>query len=206
MGLKFLDLDYFFEDKNGQLYNGEGIGAVTLITPVQMITVFNIEDEFTKRTNVDCFASGSHLKTREEIIKYIYDIDYSEGEIYESGDVRRGLISRMIEIRYVNSNFFKMISVIIPSFINKEQYYLLSNLNEELKEIQKLRNFDIKILVSNNGFNPNNCIIDSQPIFWDNEINNLDNALVYYKSHIEDIDLNSFPKNEKLLNFKSLNI
>ena len=58
---------------------------------------------------------------------------------------------------------------------------------------------NLQVNVSNNGFNPNECIIDSETVFWDNKGNNLMNALEYYKDHIRDIDLNSFPQNEVIL-------
>ena len=105
----------------------------------------------------------------------------------------------MVEIRYVNNKFDKIISITIPSFINQIQYESLFFLNNQIEMVKNSCGINLKVNVSNNGFNPNECIIDSETVFWDNKGNNLMNALEYYKDHIRDIDLNSFPQNEVIL-------
>ena len=62
-----------------------------LITPNQMINVVNIDGEDKKSGDKECWSLGAHQHTREEVIRCIYGIDYSEDFIYEIGDVRRGL-------------------------------------------------------------------------------------------------------------------
>jgi len=205
MNFEKLDLYYFFKEANGLLNNNEGIGAVSLITPTQMLNVFNVDKIDSKNDGNVFFAAGTHQKTREKLIELIYGIDYSENIAYADNDSRRGLTSRIVEVRYVNSKSLKLISITIPAFISKLQYHCLVKLSDELKKIQSLSDFYITILVTNNGLNPNDCIVDSQPIFWDEKLNNLDDALEFYKKNIKDIDFSSFPKGEKKLNFKDIN-
>lgn len=198
MDLENLDLYYFFKEEHGDLYGGEGIGAVGLITPNQMINVINIDGEDKISGNKECWSLGAHQHTREKVIKTIYGIDYSE-DVYDKNDVRRGLTARMVEIRYVNNKFDKSISITIPSFINQFQYESLCFLNEQIKMLKNSGVINLQVNVSNNGFNPNECIIDSETVFWDKKEDNLADALEYYEDHIRDIDLNSFPQNEVIL-------
>ena len=195
-----LNLYHFFKDEYGELYNGEGIGAVGLITPTQMINVVNIDGEDKVNGKINCWGGGAHQHTREKIIEAIYGMEYSEDIIYEKEDVRRGLTSRIIEIRYVNNNFGKMISINIPSFMNKSQYDNLCFLNDMIEEFRKSTNSDIVVNVSNNGFNPITCMVDSNPIFWDRGENNLLDAIRYYENHIMDINFEVFPSDEVVLN------
>lgn len=203
MKLKKLDLYYFFKDEHSMLYDGEGIGAVGLITPNQMINVENIDGENKKSGKIDCWSAGAHQHTREKVINSIYGIDYFEDVVYENGDSRRGLVSRMIEIRYVNNKYGKIIFITIPAFVNQYQYDCLSILNEQIKMVQDSCNVPIRVNVSNNGLNPNLCIIDSDAIFWDKKVNNLSDALEFYRDYIRDIDLSAFPENEIVLNLES---
>lgn len=199
MNFEVLDLYHFFKDEYGELYNGEGIGAVGLITPTQMINVVNIDGEDKKSGKKDCWALGAHQHTREKIVESIYGIEYSEDIIYEKEDVRRGLTSRIIEIRYVNNKFGKMISINIPSFINSSQYDNLFFLNNMIEEFRKFTNNNVVVNVSNNGLNPNTCMVSSNVMFWDRGENNLLDAIRYYKEYIGDINLNAFPSNEEIL-------
>ena len=147
MNFEILDLGYFFKDEHGDLYGGDGIGAVGLITPTQMINVVNIDGEDKRSGKKDCWSLGAHQHTREKIVESIYGIEFSEDVIYEVGDVRRGLTSRIIEIRYVNNKFGKIISVSIPSFINQNQYNYLVMLNEEIEMLRKITNISLKVNV-----------------------------------------------------------
>lgn len=203
MDLENLDLCYFFKEEHGNLYGGEGIGAIGLITPNQMINVVNIDGEDKKSGDKDCWSLGAHQHTREEVIRCIYGIYYSEEDVYDKSDVRRGLTARMVEIRYVNNKFDKIISITIPSFINSFQYESLCFLNEQIQMLKNSCEINLKVNVSNNGLNPNECLVDSEIIFWDKKEDNLTNALEYYKDHIRDIDLAAFPENEAILNFES---
>ena len=96
-----------------------------------------------------------------------------------------------------------MISVNIPSFINSSQYDNLCFLNNMIEEFRKSTNNNVVVNVSNNGLNPNTCMVSSNVMFWDRGKNNLLDAIRYYKEYIGDINLNAFPSNEVLLSLNS---
>lgn len=95
----------------------------------------------------------------------------------------------------------KLVIVNIPAKINKFQYDSLCRLNKMIQAVNALSKNKIGVLVNNNGFLPN--FIDGKKIKVDNpnydeKLNNLPDALEYYKNHISVINLNVFPMEYKI--------
>ena len=196
MKLEELDFFEFFKDEYGTWYNGFGIGGSGIITPNQMINVVNI-DGAPKDGVLSGWGGGEHLLTWAEIIKQIYKIDYDNTKPYETGDIRKGIELRLIEIRYVNMVGNKFIVIRVPAKINKFQYDSLGKLNTMIQAVNTLSKNEIQVGVINTGYIPNiihGMTNSSHSIAF----SDLSDALEYYNKHITIIPPNVFPKEYKI--------
>lgn len=200
MKLEELDLFDFFKDEYGFLYDGFGIGGAGIITPNQMINVVNVDGSPKDRVSPG-WGGGTHMDTYAEMIRQIYKIEYNNINPFKMPAILKTLEFRLIKIRYVNELGNKLVIVNIPAKINKFQYDSLCRLNTMIQAVNALSKNKIGVLVNNNGFLPN--FIDGKKIEveipnYDEKLNNLPDALEYYKNHISVIIPNAFPMEYKI--------
>lgn len=197
--LENMDFNEFFKKEHSFLNGCEGIGASGIITFNQMINVINIDGEDIDTGKMG-WGLGSHQYTREELVKLIYGVEFSEIEFYGEGDFRRGLLYKSIIIRYVNCVDEQFCFIDIPPVLNNSMVRCLEELDFKIKKSCEVNFCDISVSILNTKIDP-----FSFQYTKDSNIekgwNSITDALKYYKDNglVNNFDLFMLPDENELV-------
>ena len=199
--LEDMDFNEFFKKEYSFLNGCEGIGASGIITFNQMINVINIDGEDIDTGKMG-WGLGPHQYTREELIKLIYGVEFSEYDFYGEGDFRRGILYKSIIIRYINCVDEQFCFIDIPPVLNDSMVRCLEELDFKIKESCEVNFCDISISILNTKIDP-----FSLNFLKNNEMNSwssIEDALKSYKENdcIKNFDLSMLPEENELITVK----
>ena len=184
--LKKLDLEELFEEENGKIDDGQGIGGVGLITPNQFIKVFNYKKKDYYGNEIE--GLGSHIGTVMMILKEIYDLNVPDNKngFPDMSQVNKNIINgekNFIYIYYISQSRGNHIVVQSPKYITPYEYDKIIEFYEEVKD------FDIPVEVLVSNYNPiNRTEIGEEKYFT------LDNSISEY--------LNYMKNNNRVVDYK----
>lgn len=188
MNLKKLDIDQFYHEENANYTKvGEkypyGLGATILITPKQMIMVYNKEALSSEGKMVT--GLGSHSDTLETIFANIFNLSL-EGNLNKKNKVLNEAIYggslNYIFVDLVNQvgEFFVVFE--LPAKISLKEFAYLMALNEKLKSLD----LGIKTMATISSFDPTQGIFtDKEAILYNNLT--LDEAINYFQEYFKKV-------------------
>lgn len=188
MNLKKLDIDQFYQEENANYTKaGEkypyGLGATILITPKQMIMVYNKEALSIEGKMVT--GLGSHSDTLETIFANIFNLSL-EGNFNKKNKV----LNEAIYGGSLNYIFVDLVNQIgelfavfeLPAKISLKEFAYLMVLNEKLKSLD----LGIKTLATISSFDPTQGIFtDKEAILYNNLT--LDEVILYFQEYFKKV-------------------
>ena len=188
MNLKKLDIEQFYQEGNANYIKaGEkypyGLGATILITPKQMIMVYNQEALSSEGEMVT--GLGSHSDTLETIFANIFNLSL-EGNFNKKNKV----LNEAIYGGSLNYIFVDLVNQIgelfavfeLPAKISLKEFAYLMVLNEKLKSLD----LGIKTLATISSFDPTQGIFtDKEAILYNNLT--LDEVILYFQEYFKKV-------------------
>ncbi len=194
MKIQMIDLNDFY-DKKHSYANNQGIGAVSIITPNQLVTRLNSEG-FDCYSNYNVQGLGSHEESKIAIIRDIFNlpdvldngIGYYDPDFVELTDDYKKLLKEVVTINYTNC----------PGSMNAAIYLPENNRGITSDELNAIKYIGKKIseAASNLGINIAVGLVDGDNVL--EEINSVENILV---PHLE-----KYVVNDSRLLYEDINI
>lgn len=176
MKIEMIDLNKFY-DKKYSYVNNTGIGAVSVITPKQMVTRINSES-FDYISNSMVSGLGPHDEEQIAIIRDIYGlpdvldngIGYYDPDFVELTDDYKKLLKEVITIKYTNCPGSMNAAIYLPEdnkCLTKEEISTIKYVGKEIEKVANNLNIDIVI-----GLKDGDNVLE--------ETNSVDNVLIPY--------------------------
>lgn len=200
--MKKLNYEEFFfkpKEKKDKNMKDNALGATIIITPKQVIEVYNQADYNSKGNLIE--GLGTHVLTYNKLIANIYNLDYETDDLdyleFILNNYNKNYLNDYIHICFVSDYFSTSYILSLPKYITSYEYRKLINLNNYLKTF----NIHIIEVIFINGYDSiKNTYTDYL------EFKSLDSLLNYYKNNNLIKDYNLYDNDNNIINERIIDI